>query len=153
MTGAMNVNRLLEGLDYPVFVVTTAHEGERAGCLVGFVTQTSIDPPRLLVCLSVQNHTYTLASRADTLAMHLLASHQRELATLFGSTTGDEIDKFGLCQWGRTVRAACRFWAAAQAGWWERFSNESHSATTSASFSNRPRCTGRRLRQLSRSSR
>jgi flavin reductase (DIM6/NTAB) family NADH-FMN oxidoreductase RutF len=36
------------GLDYPMFVVTTAHDGERAGCLVGFTTQVSLHPPRLL---------------------------------------------------------------------------------------------------------
>jgi flavin reductase (DIM6/NTAB) family NADH-FMN oxidoreductase RutF len=29
-------------LDYPMFIVTTAAEGRRAGCLVGFGTQTSI---------------------------------------------------------------------------------------------------------------
>ena len=49
------------GLDYPVFVVTAASGDERDGCLVGFSTQTSIDPPRLLVCLSKANRTTRIA--------------------------------------------------------------------------------------------
>jgi flavin reductase (DIM6/NTAB) family NADH-FMN oxidoreductase RutF len=87
------------GLDYPVFVVTTAHEDARAGCLVGFTTQVSIDPPRFLVCLSVKNHTYNVARHAPALAVHVLASSQHELAELFGGTTGDEVDKFSRCRW------------------------------------------------------
>ena len=46
------VHELVSELDYPMFIVTCADERERAGCLVGFATQCSIDPPRFLVCLS-----------------------------------------------------------------------------------------------------
>ena len=87
------------GLDYPMFVVTTAAQGERSGCLVGFTTQASIDPPRLLVCLSVQNHTYRVASQAELLAVHVLDPGQRDLAELFGEQTGDTSDKFSQCSW------------------------------------------------------
>ena len=61
---------VVEGLDYPMFVVTTAHDGERAGCMVGFTTQASINPPRMMVCLSVKNHTHRVARHADLLAVH-----------------------------------------------------------------------------------
>ena len=87
------------GLDYPMFVVTTAHDGQRAGCLVGFTTQASIDPPRMLVCLSSVNHTYRVAEHAALLAVHLLAPDQRNLAELFGGSTEDDVDKFGRCAW------------------------------------------------------
>jgi flavin reductase (DIM6/NTAB) family NADH-FMN oxidoreductase RutF len=87
------------GLDYPMFVVTTAAEGVRSGCLVGFTTQASIDPPRLLVCLSVQNHTYRVAQQAKLLAVHVLDPGQRDLAELFGEKTGDTSDKFSQCSW------------------------------------------------------
>jgi flavin reductase (DIM6/NTAB) family NADH-FMN oxidoreductase RutF len=87
------------GLDYPMFVVTAAADGRRAGCLVGFTTQTSIDPPRLLVCLSERNHTYDVARAARYLAVHVLEADGRELAELFGGTTGDEVDKFARCDW------------------------------------------------------
>lgn len=92
-------DQLVAGLDYPMFVVTTAHEDARAGCLVGFATQVSIDPPQFMVCLSVKNHTYDVARDAPLIAVHVLARSQHDLAKLFGSTTGDEADKFSQCRW------------------------------------------------------
>lgn len=89
----------VDGLDYPMFVVTAASGRERAGCLVGFATQASIDPPRMLVCLSTANHTYRVAARAALLGVHALAPQQRELAELFGGSTGDEVDKLAQCSW------------------------------------------------------
>lgn len=89
----------VEGLDYPMFVVTAASNGERSGCLVGFATQASIDPPRMLACLSVANHTYPVARESSLLAVHVLDPDQKDLAELFGSETGDEVDKFSQCEW------------------------------------------------------
>ncbi|TDB85075.1 flavin reductase [Actinomadura sp. 7K534] len=86
-----------------MFVVTTVDPGtgSPAGCLVGFTTQTSIEPFRFLVCLSRQNQTYRTAEAATVLAVHVLGQDedQRELAALFGSETGDEVDKFARCSW------------------------------------------------------
>ncbi len=87
-------------LDYPMFVVTTRCGADRAGCLVGFTSQVSINPSRFLVGLSKRNHTYrVVAAGATHLAVHLLSREHRELARLFGSETGDRVDKFGRCQW------------------------------------------------------
>jgi flavin reductase (DIM6/NTAB) family NADH-FMN oxidoreductase RutF len=86
-------------LDYPMFVVTTTDGNEMSGCLVGFTTQTSIHPPRFLVCLSEKNHTYRVARGADLLAVHVLEDDQRDLAELFGGETGDRTDKFAACAW------------------------------------------------------
>ena len=43
---------VMASLDPPMAVVTAASGGERAGCLVGFHAQCSIDPPRFLVDVS-----------------------------------------------------------------------------------------------------
>lgn len=91
--------RLAGALEYPVFVVTTLGSGTRSGCLVGFTTQTSIDPLRFLVCLSRENQTYRVAVSAQRLAVHALAREQIELARLFGEHSGDEFDKFRHCAW------------------------------------------------------
>ena len=91
--------RLVARLDPPMFVVTAAHDGRRAGCMVGFTTQASIDPPRMLVCLSVKNYTYRVAVGAELLAVHVLSSDEGPLARLFGGETGDEVDKFGRVEW------------------------------------------------------
>ncbi|MGC4936016.1 flavin reductase family protein [Gordonia sp. DT30] len=92
-------DRLVASIDYPVFVVTTGSRDGRSGCLVGFATQISIDPRRFLVGISRSNHTFTVAASADHLAVHLISREHRELATLFGGTTGDAVDKFAHCRW------------------------------------------------------
>ncbi len=90
---------VVEGLDYPMFVVTTVHDGERAGCMVGFTTQASISPPRMLVCLSVKNHTHQVAQGAELLGVHVLDPDDGPLAELFGGETGDDVDKFARVRW------------------------------------------------------
>lgn len=113
----MSFNRLMGTLDYPMFVVTAAADGERSGCLVGFATQASIDPPRFLVGLSDKNRTYRVARDADVLVVHLVASDQGALAELFGGETGDEVDKFSRVPWrpgpgGAPVLEDCPNWFA-----------------------------------------
>jgi len=93
---------LVEKLNYPMFVVTAAAGEHRSGCLVGFISQASIDPPRFLVCLSKANRTHEVASTSETLVVHFLSAENRELASLFGEETGDEIDKFTRCEWRST---------------------------------------------------
>lgn len=82
-----------------MFVVTTAADGHRSGCLVGFATQTSLQPPRFLVGISKSNHTFGVAAQSGHLAVHILARRDIELAQLFGGHTGDDIDKFEHCAW------------------------------------------------------
>ncbi|WP_417374492.1 flavin reductase family protein [Glutamicibacter protophormiae] len=114
-----DLNVLVDGLDHAMFVVTAASRGRQAGCLVGFASQVSIDPPRLLVCLSVANHTYDVGRDSAVLAVHVLARGQTELAALFGSATGDEIDKFTRCRWepgphGVPLLSDSRVWMVGQ---------------------------------------
>jgi flavin reductase (DIM6/NTAB) family NADH-FMN oxidoreductase RutF len=72
-----------------------------AGCLVGFAAQCSISPPRFTVWLSDKNHTCEVAQGADTLVVHRLTTAHRDLARLFGGTTGFDADKFTRCRWSR----------------------------------------------------
>jgi len=113
------VHELVAALDYPMFIVTVAAAGERSGCLVGFTTQTSIDPPRFLVCISRKNHTFRIAHAADSMVVHLVPREADALANLFGGETGDEIDKFERCVWrpgpdGTPVLEQCPNWFAAR---------------------------------------
>lgn len=86
-------------LDYPMFIVTACAGGRRAGCLVGFCTQCSVDPPRFVVFLSNKNFTYRVAQEASALGIHVVPREAASLARLFGEATGDEIDKFDRCEW------------------------------------------------------
>ena len=66
MAGALTdaFEKLVDLLDYPMFVVTAHADGVEAGCLVGFASQTSIHPPRFLVGLSTKNQTFRVAADA-----------------------------------------------------------------------------------------
>jgi flavin reductase (DIM6/NTAB) family NADH-FMN oxidoreductase RutF len=111
-------HELVTGVDYPMFIVTTSAGDERAGCLVGFATQGSIDPPRLLVMLSKANRSYRVTERAEELVVHCLHAGNRGLAALFGEESGDDVDKFDRCAWthvegvGPPVLAGTRGFAA-----------------------------------------
>lgn len=87
-------HREMATLDGPMIVVTVAGGPHRAGCLVGFHTQVSIDPPRYLVCLSVNNHTYRIAKDATHLGVHFLGTEQRDVAARFGTRCSATFDKF-----------------------------------------------------------
>jgi flavin reductase (DIM6/NTAB) family NADH-FMN oxidoreductase RutF len=100
MTEAEKIfNELTGEIDYSMLVVTTAAAGKQAGCLVGFATQCSIHPPRFLVCLSEKNRTLRVAEASGALLVHLVAADDDQLVELFGSETGDEVDKFARCRW------------------------------------------------------
>jgi flavin reductase (DIM6/NTAB) family NADH-FMN oxidoreductase RutF len=68
---------------------------------VGFASQTSIHPPRFLVGLSTKNHTFRVAGDATHLAVHVFDREHLDVVELFGSQTGDLIDKFAHCSWHR----------------------------------------------------
>ena len=105
MTGVVDpFSDLMTAMDPAMVVVTAAAAAsaaasdgdELAGCLVGFHTQSSIDPPRFCVWLSKANHTYGVALRSTHLGVHLLAADDRDLAVAFGARTDDDatVDKF-----------------------------------------------------------
>jgi flavin reductase (DIM6/NTAB) family NADH-FMN oxidoreductase RutF len=94
---------LVARLDGPLLLVTTAADEQRAGCVVGFHAQCSIDPVRYAVWISKENHTYRVALFASHLALHLLTPDDHALLELFGGTTGDHTEKFALCDWAPGV--------------------------------------------------
>jgi flavin reductase (DIM6/NTAB) family NADH-FMN oxidoreductase RutF len=99
-------------LEYPMFIVTAPGP---LGCLVGFTTQASIDPPRFIACLSHKNRTFRLGQDAHALGVHAVPADAGDLAELFGGETGDQVDKFARCEWregpeGVPVLARCENW-------------------------------------------
>ncbi len=88
---------LMGQLDHPMCIVTVQGPDGPSGCLVGFATQVSIDPPLFLVGLSKQNHTWRASHAASHLAVQVIPRADGELVRLFGEQTGDKVDKFALC--------------------------------------------------------
>jgi len=100
MSDADDLAPFLDLIDYAYFVVTVkAPDAEMSGCLAGFVTRCSIDPPNFLVCISKVNHTLGVAVRASGMGLHLLGEDQVDVARLFGEETGDLVDKFASVDW------------------------------------------------------
>ncbi len=87
-------------VDYPYYVVTVrSPDADMSGCLVGFITQCSIEPPNFLVCISKVNRTLAVADRSTCMGLHLLGADQVDLARLFGEQSGDLVDKFASVDW------------------------------------------------------
>ena len=85
---------VMSSADPPLIVLTTAVGDERAGCLVGFHAQSSITPQRYCVWLSKANHTYRVGLRAEHFVVHFLTAADLALAERFGTTSGEDTDKF-----------------------------------------------------------
>ena len=60
-SGTSAFHDLVADLDAAMVIVTAPG----SGCLVGFSTQVSIDPPRFLACISKTNHTHAAALVAE----------------------------------------------------------------------------------------
>ena len=89
---------LVARLDPAMVVVTAIAGGDRAGCLVGFHGQTSIEPRRYGLWISDANATAHVVATATHVAVHALTETDGALARLFGEETGDEVDKFTRCR-------------------------------------------------------
>lgn len=90
----------MDRLDCPYYVITVrAPDEEMSGCLATFVTQSSIDPPNFLACVSRANHSWGVAVRSSAMGLHLLGHDQMDVAKLFGEETGDVVDKFADVDW------------------------------------------------------
>lgn len=85
---------VVTSVDAPLVVVTTVAESERSGCVVGFHTQSGINPSRYCLWLSKANHTFQVALRSRWLGIHFLTEDQRDLAVHFGGQSGEDADKF-----------------------------------------------------------
>ncbi len=83
----------------PLHIVTACHGDRGDGCLVGFATQASMKPARMLVCLSTADLTYRIAVSSRGLAVHLVSADRHDLAVLFGGETGDDTDKLSDVAW------------------------------------------------------
>jgi flavin reductase (DIM6/NTAB) family NADH-FMN oxidoreductase RutF len=94
--------RIVDHLEYPMFVVSAAAGADADACLVGFTSQCSIEPPRFAVFLSKANHTYALACRTEVLVVHRLRADQHDLAEHFGGVSAyDDPGKLARCAWSR----------------------------------------------------
>ncbi len=85
---------LMSSADPALVVVTTAAEGEQAGCLVGFHTQSGMAPEQYCFWLSKANHTYRVSLRSARFGIHLLTRDDAAAAEHFGTLSGEDTATF-----------------------------------------------------------
>lgn len=85
---------LVSSADPALIVVTTVAEGEPAGCLVGFHSQSSMNPEQYCFCLSKANHTYRVSLRSALFGVHFLTHDDLAAAEHFGTHSGEDTATF-----------------------------------------------------------
>lgn len=90
-----DVARVYDLVDPPLWLVTSAHGGERGGFIATFAVRASIVAalPRMVLGVARQHHTWGLIEASGRFALHLLYSDQTELVWRFGGQTGRDADK------------------------------------------------------------
>ncbi|MDH2346152.1 MULTISPECIES: flavin reductase [unclassified Bradyrhizobium] len=90
-----------------VNVITTEHEGHRAGMTATAVMSLTAEPPLLGVAVNRSNASYATFSRSGVFAVNVLPHDQLDLATTFAGTTGVRgEDRFASGSWGRLQTGA-----------------------------------------------
>ncbi|WP_200304344.1 flavin reductase family protein [Streptomyces adelaidensis] len=80
-----------------VCVVTTEVDGQRYGFTANSVTSVSMDPPLISVCLADTADVHPAFSRAESVAVNVLAVDQHPVAQAF-ATAG--VDRFAAARFG-----------------------------------------------------
>src|SRR4051812_22341457 len=83
-----------------VTIVASAHEGRRSGLTATAVCSLALSPPRILVSINVQGHTYEIVSRSRCMSVNLLSESQQRLAERFAAKrAAEDTDRFVHGNW------------------------------------------------------
>ncbi len=90
------VDSLFRLVDREMWVVTAAHEGQRAGLTATWISQVSLDVERpcVLAGLAPNHATTRVALASGMFGLHLLGKDQIDLAFRFASCSSADVDKF-----------------------------------------------------------
>lgn len=80
-----------------VSVITTCHEGDRAGLTATAVCSVSADPPLLLVCVNRKVRAHDLIRESGRICVNVLSAEQQQVGETFGSPNVE--DRFSVGQW------------------------------------------------------
>lgn len=80
----------------PVYVLTTIHEGAKAGCVITWVTKASLNQkePRIIMVVSKFNDTLKLLQKSFSFVINLLHVSQLDEFISFGGLHSFTVDKF-----------------------------------------------------------
>lgn len=86
-----------------VTLVTSDGPAGRAGFTASAVTSVTDDPATLLVCMKRKGTAAPRVLANGVLCVNVLSAEQKELSTLFGTSTHGGEDRFDGVAWGRLV--------------------------------------------------
>jgi flavin reductase (DIM6/NTAB) family NADH-FMN oxidoreductase RutF len=78
-----------------VTIVTAMRGNEPRGLVVNAFSSLTLEPPRVLVCISQTAKSYTTVFRAKTFAVNVLAADQGAIAKRFAQSGGDKFSGVG----------------------------------------------------------
>ena len=77
-----------------VFVISVDKNGKPSGMIAGWNMKCSGEPPLFAVSLSKKGYTHKLIRKSREFVIAVPNKEQEEALVLFGSTHGNEVDKF-----------------------------------------------------------
>ena len=78
-----------------VTIVASAFEGRRSGLTATAVCSLALAPPRILVSINVQGHTYDVVTKSRCMSVNLLAQDHERLAEFFAAKrAAEDTDRF-----------------------------------------------------------
>lgn len=88
------ITNVFTSMDYEINAITST-DGEKVnGQIATWITQASMEPPYVAVCLSPEHFTYEMIKKSGVLAVNILSKNQTDLISRFGYKSGRNIDKF-----------------------------------------------------------
>jgi len=85
---------------YGVYVVASAADEQKAGCVVNTFVQLTSEPARASVAINKENFTCGVVQRAGRFTVSVLSEDApMDLIGVFGFKSGRDIDKFADCVW------------------------------------------------------
>ena len=90
-----------------VTIVASTHQGRRSGLTATAVCSLALSPPRILVSINVQGHTYGLVTQSRCMSVNLLAQDHEHLAERFAAKrAAEDEDRFIHGEWKTAATGA-----------------------------------------------
>jgi flavin reductase (DIM6/NTAB) family NADH-FMN oxidoreductase RutF len=90
----------LRNITYGVYVMTVKSDNDYAAATVTWVSQASLDPPKIMLGLKRESNTAHLVKKTQQFVLHILGESQKEMAKAFlkhATIEGDTLNGYRFC--------------------------------------------------------
>lgn len=110
MPNELNVQvkkQVLRLFTYGMYAVSAQHAGVNSAFLANWLSQCSFDPPLIMISIENDSQTLSIIRASGLLAVHVLASGQREFAGMLGKSSRTYPDKLKNVRWHPSPVTRC----------------------------------------------